>query len=581
MLPLCGAGVIVSLSEIPDRKNYGVVVAGAGAAGMAAALYAAIAGKKVLLIEHTEYLGGTTALSAGTIWAPNTRHAAGSGDSPDKAALFLDNVVGNYARPALRRAFLDAAPDAIATLEDKSDVQFRPYPLHPDYVQEVEGATLRGRALETLPFDGRKLGKAFDLLRPPIPEFTVLGGMMVSRGDIDHLLKMTKSAASFVHAIKLLSRHARDRLRHPRGTRLVMGNALVGRFVRSLLDRDVDIVMRTSVTELHRNNGAVDGVTLRCGDVVRRVGAAKAVVLAGGGFVHHATRRAEMLTKPVPEFSPVAPGSTGELQDLALALGARFSEGNLDNAFWAPVSLRKRADDTMAIFPHFVLDRSKPGTVCVNKSGKRFVNESTSYHLFARAMFDANKRSPNIPAYFIADAVALKRYGLGMVRPGGHNLKPYLADGYLTKAASLRDLAQKLAIDAGNLERTVAAMNTYAKSGVDPEFARGSTAYHHAAGDPAVTPNPNLGPIATPPFYAIRLVPADIGAANGLVTNDDAQVLGFNEVPIAGLYACGADMQSIMGGTYPGPGVTLGPAITFAYRAMRHALGEKDETGRR
>lgn len=548
---------------------------------MAAALYAAIAGKKVLLVEHTEFLGGTMALSAGTVWTPNTKHAAGAGDSPEKAALFLDNVVGNYARPALRRAFLDAAPDAIAALEDNSDVQFRAYPLHPDYVQEVDGASLRGRALEVPPFDGRKLGNAFALLRPPIPEFTVLGGMMVSRGDIDHLLKMNRSMVSFVHAIRLLVRHASDRLRHPRGTRLVMGNALVGRFVRSLLDRDVDIVMRTSVTSLHRNNGAVDGVTLRCGDAVRHVGAAKAVVLAGGGFVHHATRRAALLAKPAPEFSTVAPGSTGELQDLAMALGARFCEGNLDNAFWAPVSLRKRADGTTAVFPHFVFDRSKPGTVCVNKNGKRFVNESTSYHLFARAMYDANKRSPNIPTYLIADAVALKRYGLGMVRPGGRGLTPYLADGYLTQGASLRDLAQKLGLDAGNLERTVAAMNGYATSGIDPEFTRGSTAYHHAAGDAAVTPNPNLGPIATPPFYAIRLLPADIGAANGLVTNDDAQVLGFNDVPVAGLYACGADMQSIMGGTYPGPGVTLGPAITFAYRAMRHALGARDETGRR
>ncbi|MDO9414288.1 MAG: FAD-dependent oxidoreductase [Pseudolabrys sp.] len=562
--------MIRPLTDIHDE--YDVVVAGAGAGGMAAALYAAIAGQRVLLIEHTEYLGGTTALSAGSVWAPNTRHAEGSGDTPNKAPLFLDNVVGNYARPALRRAFLDSAPDAIAALEDNSDVKFRAYPMHPDYVQEVDGASLRGRALEALPFDGRELGKAFALLRPPIPEFTILGGMMVSRVDIDHLLKLTKSASSFVHAVKLLARHARDRLRHPRGTRLVMGNALVGRFVKSLLDRNVDIVMNTSVTALQRSNGAVVGVTLKCGDVVRDIGALKAVILAGGGFIQHTARREAMLAKPVPAFSPSAPGSTGELQDLALALGARFSEGTLDNTFWAPVSLRQRADGSTAVFPHFVFDRSKPGTVCVNSSGKRFVNESTSYHLFARAMFDAHKRSPSIPAFLIADAVALKRYGLGMVRPGGYGLKPFLADGYLVKDATLRGLAGQLGIDANNLEHTVAAMNGYAKTGVDPEFNRGSTAYHRNAGDPAVTPNPNLGPIDTAPFYAIRLVPGDIGAASGLVTSEDAQVLGHNDVPIARLYACGADMQSVMGGTYPGPGITLGPAITFAWRAIRHAL---------
>ena len=286
-----------------------------------------------------------------------------------------------------------------------------------------------------------------------------------------------------------------------------------------------------------------------------------------------------MLAKPVPEFSPAAPGATGALQDLALKLGARFGEGNYDNAFWSPVSLRQRPDGSMAVFPHFVLDRSKPGTVCVNAKGKRFVNEATDYHLFARAMFETNKREPSIPAFLIADAVALKAYGLGMVRPGGYGLKPFLADGYLTQGATLRELAHKLGIDADNLERTVAVMNGYAKTGIDPEFGRGSTPYHRAAGDPAVKPNPNLGPIATAPFYAVKLMPGDIGAANGLVTSDDAQVIGMAERPIGGLYAVGNEMQSCMGGTYPGPGITLGPGMTFAYRAVRHALGNGSHSG--
>jgi succinate dehydrogenase/fumarate reductase flavoprotein subunit len=564
--------VIQSLESISDTARYDVVVAGAGAAGMAAALYAAIAGKKVLLAERTEFLGGTTALSAGTVWAPNTRHAEGSGDTLEKAALFLDNVIGNYARPSMRRAFLDSAPAAVAALEDKTDVKFRAYPLHPDYVQEVEGATVRGRALEPLPFDGRELGMTFGILRAPIPEFTVFGGMMVNRGDINHLMNLTRSASSCWHAVKLLARHARDRLNYPRGTRLVMGNALVARFVASLLKRDIDIVMNTSVAALRSADGVVIGVTLTRGGVTRHIEATKAVVLAGGGFTRNLARRQEMLAQPVPEHSPAAPGHTGELQELALKLGARFGEGNLDNAFWSPVSVRKRADGSTAVFPHFILDRSKPGTVCVNQSGKRFVNEAADYHLFARAMFEANKRSPSIPAFLIADAVALKKYGLGVVRPGGHGLKPFLADGYLTQGVTLRELAGKLGINVANFERTVASMNGYAKTGIDTDFARGTTPYHHAAGDPAVKPNPNLGPIATPPFYAVKLMPGDIGAANGLVTNEDAQVLGFNERPIGRLYAVGNDMQSAMGGTYPGPGITLGPGITFAYRALQHAL---------
>jgi succinate dehydrogenase/fumarate reductase flavoprotein subunit len=571
--------VIQPLETIADRARYDVVVAGAGAAGMAAALYASIAGKTVLLVERTEFLGGTAALSAGTVWAPNTHHTDGTGDTPEKAARFLDNVVGNYARPSMRRAFLASAPDAIKTLEDHTDVKFRPYPMHPDYVQEVEGATVRGRALEPLPFDGRQLGKAFGLLRPPIPEFTVFGGMMVNRGDIDHLMKLTQSGKSFWHAVKLMTRYARDRVSYPRGTRLVMGNALAARLMASLLKRNIDIVTNTSVTALAKSNGAVAGVTLESQGATRQIEAAKAVILAGGGFTRHPSRRRDMLAKPAPEFSPAAPGATGALQDLALNLGARFGEGNYDNAFWSPVSLRQRPDGSMAVFPHFVLDRAKPGTVCVNKKGRRFVNEATDYHLFARAMFEANKREPSIPAFLIADAVALKAYGLGMVRPGGYGLKPFLADGYLTQAATLRELAQKLGIDADNLERTVAVMNGCAKTGIDPEFARGSTPYHRAAGDPAVKPNPNLGPIATAPFYAVKLMPGDIGAANGLVTSDDAQVLGLVERPIGRLYAVGNEMQSCMGGTYPGPGITLGPGITFAYRAVRHALANGSHAG--
>jgi hypothetical protein len=262
------------------------------------------------------------------------------------------------------------------------------------------------------------------------------------------------------------------------------------------------------------------------------------------------------------------------VQDIALRLGARFGEGNLDNAFWAPVSIRKRADGSIASFPHFVMDRSKPGTVCVDQTGRRFVNESCSYHLFARAMFEHDRTVPCIPCFIITDAMGMRRYGLGMVRMGSRNLSPYLADGYLAQATTIAELAGKIGVPAANLETTIVAMNACAASGLDLEFGRGSTAYHRANGDPSVGPNPTLGPISTPPYYAVRLYPGDIGAATGLVINEWAQVTRDDGSPIGGLYACGNEANSVMGGTYPGPGITIGPAITFAYRAVRHALGE-------
>ena len=566
--------MLMTLDAIDDTARYDLVVAGSGAAGMAAALFAAIEGRTVLLVERTDYLGGTSALSAATAWVPNTHHAKifGDEDSPENAARFLDAVVGNHASRELRQAFLASGPEASAELEAHSDVIFRPYARHPDYVQDAEGATVRGRALEPLPFDGRVLGAALSRLRPPIPEFTVFGGMMVDRTDINHLLGITKSRASFLHAAKILGRYGLDRLTSPRGTRLVMGNALIGRMLASLLARHVDIVTGTSVTDLIRGPGGIVGVKLEGHGVARSIASALGVVSAAGGFGRNPQRRVDLLPKPTPELSPAGPGHTGEMQALALALGARFGEGGMDTAFWTPVSTRKRPDGSTAVFPHFVLDRGKPGTVCVNQLGQRFVNESVSYHEFARAMMATDATAPAIPTFLIADAVATKKYGLGMVRPGARGLAGFLADGYLVEAGSIDALAAQLKIDAAPLARTIADMNRYAETGTDTAFGRGTTAYHRVNGDATHTPNPNLGPIKTPPFYAVRLFPGDIGAATGLVTDKSAQVLGADNQPIGGLYAIGNDMHSIMGGTYPGPGITIGPAIVFAYRAVQHAI---------
>jgi succinate dehydrogenase/fumarate reductase flavoprotein subunit len=570
--------MFIALDTVPDQTQYDIVVIGAGAAGMSAALFAAIENKKVLLVEHTEYVGGTSALSAATIWIPNSHHtpAVSNDDSLNKVTTFLDGVVGNRSPAKLRAAFLESGPQAIAALEANSDLKLRPHATHPDYEQQYEGATLRGRSLEPIPFDGRALGADLHRIRPPIPEFTILGGMMVDRTDINHLLNLRRSLKSFVHASKILGRYGVDRLSGPRGSRLAMGNALIGRLLLSLKKRGVDMLTQTSVQEFIVRDGKVRGVVLESHGVTRRVESTSGVVLAAGGFSRHETRRAEMLHQPMPDFSPTAPGSTGKMQDLALALGARFGEGNEDNAFWTPVSVRKRADGSTAVFPHFVLDRSKPGTVCVNQQGRRFVNEATSYHQFGRAMFESHRTAPAIPCFIITDAVALQKYGLGMVRMATRDVSRFLADGYLVEGNTVAELAAKLKIPAPTLEQTIAAMNAYAGTGIDPEFGRGTTAYHRFHGDASFDgPNPTLGPIATPPYYAVRLYPGDIGAATGLVIDEWARVLKEGNEPIDGLYACGNEANSIMGGTYPGPGITLGPGMAFAYRAIRHALHGK------
>lgn len=558
------------LSDVSQR--YDVVVIGAGAAGMAAALFSAISGARTLLVEKTGFVGGTSALSAGSIWIPNTRHVpAEISDSAANVETYLRQIVGNRADASLRAAFLKAGPEAIDVLEDHSEVKLRAYARHPDYRSELEGAVVAGRALEPLPFDGRLLGDAFGLVRPPLAEFTLLGGMMVDRTDIGHLLSSTKSTKSLLHSTKLMMRHARDRISHGRGTRLVMGNALVGRLLYSLIRRDVDILTGASLGQIVCDaDGRVTSAALLSDGVSRDVGINGGLILAGGGFSRHAGRRPAALGTDT-NWSSVAPGSNGDAQDKALEIGARLSDRDLSAAFWAPASMRLRRDGSQAVFPHFVLDRGKPGTLVVDSSGRRFVNEAISYHQFALEML-ANPGSA-IPAFLIADAVAVRKYGLGMVRPGGWGTRAALWDGYLTAGDTIEQLAQRLKVDPGNLRQTIDEMNNYARSGRDTAFSRGGTVYQNHNGDAkASTVNPNLGQIATAPFYAVRLYPSDIGTSTGLVTDDAARVLDSANRPIAGLYACGNDMQSVMGGTYPGPGITLGPAIVFAYLATSDAV---------
>ncbi len=250
--------MLLDVAKLPrEGEAFDVVVIGAGGAGLSAALFAAIDGARVLLVERTEYVGGTTAYSGGTTWIPGTRHAASvsKGDTLENAETYLQRAIGDRTPPALRKAFLEHGPAVVDHVEANSEVKYRAYPLHPDYLSELEGSTVNGRALEPLPFDGRKLGKLLALVRPPIPEFTVLGGMMVDRNDIFHLLRMTKTLASFRHSAKILGRHLADRMRHKRGTRLVMGNALVGRLLYSLAQRkNVALAINTAVDGNHQRH---------------------------------------------------------------------------------------------------------------------------------------------------------------------------------------------------------------------------------------------------------------------------------------------------------------------------------------
>ncbi len=563
------------LSQFKDQDNVDLIVIGSGAAGFSAALNAAIDGARVLLVERMAHVGGTTALSASTAWVPGTKRglAVNSDDTPERVATFLNHAVGNRSDPKMRQAFIENGPKAIANLEDNSALQFQVRSLHPDYLSELDGAVLRGRAIEPQPFDGKLLGPNIGLVRNPIPEFTVLGGMMVDRDDIFHLLRLTETFKSFSYSLRIVLRHYLDKLIHPRSTRWVMGNAMIGRMLYSYIHYKGMLLTNTEVTELIQDESGIRGVVLAQDGKRITVNCTGGVVLASGGFNRHAARRADMLPGADERWCPAGPGHTGRAQDLALKAGGQLGTGGLSHAFWAPVSIRQRADGSTASFPHFVMDRGKPGMLTIDSQGQRYINESTSYHLFGLAMQAHHAKTPCIPSWLVCDAGALKRYGLGMIRPGGKGLAPFLADGYLKKGQTLQDLALQIEVPPEKLQATVERFNSMAQQGVDTDFDRGTTEYQRANGDATWPgPNPCLGALTEGPFYAIALYPGDIGASTGLVTNAHAQVLNAQSDVISGLYACGNDMHSIMGGVYPAPGITIGPAITFGYLAAKHAL---------
>jgi succinate dehydrogenase/fumarate reductase flavoprotein subunit len=556
------------MSAVP--KEVDVLVLGSGAGGMTAAVTAATLGLDVLLVEKADVLGGTTARSAGSVWIPNSRHAPAS-DGPDKALAYLRNALGNRLDEPLVAAFLRAGPEMIAFLEDRTSVAFRPYAHHPDYLATLEGATLSGRALEPVPFDAAVLGARLAKLRKPLPEFMLLGGMMVDRTDIGHLLNAGNSLASLCHVAGLVGRYAIDRVRFGRGARLVMGNALIGRLYHSLLERGVPILTSTTPLRLIEEQGRVLGAVLENSSGPQEVRCRRGVILATGGFSRNAALRKELTPAALCLHSPVVETATGDGITLAGGAGGYLGTHHASNSFWAPISLRTRPDGSQAVFPHLVLDRGKPGLIAVNSDGARFVSEATNYHLFCEAMFAELRGRAAEPCFLICDDDFITKYGLGMVRPRRLNLRKLVAEGYVVRANSLADLAAGLRLPAPTLAATVARHNTFAATGVDEDFGKGSDAYQRNLGDPAHKPNPCIGSLTKPPFYAVRIYPGDIGASCGLVTNEYAQVLRKDGSSVAGLYACGNDMNSIMAGTYPGPGITLGPAMAFGFVAARHA----------
>ncbi|HEX9181834.1 MAG TPA: FAD-dependent oxidoreductase [Burkholderiales bacterium] len=547
-----------------------VLVAGSGAGGMAAAVTARKAGLDVLVAEKEAFFGGTTALSGGWLWIPNhpMQKEIGVADSIEDASTYLLHEAGEKFDPERVNAFLTAGPRMVEFFTRETSVKFDASATFSDYHPDAPGGRPGGRSIVARAFDGRELGKALGKLRPPLPELTVFGIMIGSGAELVHFMRWSKSLASAAFVARRLAGHAAATLFHGRGVRLTNGNALAGRLLKSALDAGVQLRASTEVKELVRDKGRVTGAVLRTGGEELRVTARKGVVLACGGFPQDAERR-RRLFRHQAHYSPAPPGNTGDGLRLAQSAGGRLDESLPNAAAWVPVSRVPRPDGSFGLFPHFI-DRAKPGVIAVTRKGARFVNEGNSYHDFVQALLKTGETH----AWLITDHRAIRAYGLGFVKPRPLPLAPHLKSGYLIAGGTIGELADMAGIDRSLIE-SVRRFNESARAGSDPDFRKGENAYNRFYGDPDIKPNPCVAPLAQPPYYAVRVEIGDLGTYAGIATNGNAQVLDESKRPIPGLYAAGNDALSIMGGNYPGPGITLGPAMTFGWIAGRHLAGQQ------
>ncbi len=556
-----------------ETETFDVVVVGSGSAGAMAALRAAELGFKVIILEKAHKYGGTSATSGGVMWIPN-HHVADNDDSREQTLQYLDSIITGPIQRDRLESFLDNGPEMVKFMQSVGLNVTQAY--WPDYFADAPGART-DRSLVCPTFDGRLLGEKFPLMREQYTRFKLLNRYAM---DLSEFFAISMQAKGWVKAfLKILWRYWTDfgtRRITTKDRRLTSGAALMGQIYKKIFDRGVEVRLETKMDELIVTDGRVSGVKVTRFGKPYEIGARHGVILCAGGFEWNQELRDRFYEVPgLTRFSSSPEdGNRGETLIAGMNIGAATE--HTEAGWWIPTMHKPMPGvSNFEEIHQAAFDVGRPHSVCVNRAGVRFVDEACGYDDFGKAMVaDHLKTGDNCPCWLVFDADFRSKFTAGGYLPT-LIMPDFLIpidqwDHYIFKANTIEALATKIGVPVDTLRRTVANMNQYAVSGVDPEFGRGRNAYDQMFGDPAVKPNPCLGTIQKAPFYAVPINIGDLGTKGGLKCDANARVVDSEGRPIPNLYAAGNQTGSPFGNCYPGAGATIGPAMTFGFIAANH-----------
>jgi 3-oxosteroid 1-dehydrogenase len=539
-----------------------VVVVGAGGAGMTAALAAGKRGLETVLVEKSPWFGGSTARSGGGVWIPGNDALRSAGqvdpDDVEQSKLYLDSIVGGDVPKVRRDTFLDRGPEVMDFLREHTPLRFAWVPEYSDYHPEAPGGRLRGRSVEPVPMDARRLGE--EELGRLHPAYTKApANLIVTQADFRKISLGLRTLRGPLTMLRVMLARLWSSLR---GRKMyAMGNALAIGLRQGLVDAGVPVHYETELTDLVIQDGRVVGVRVLHHGTLTTILARRGVILGSGGFEKNLEMREKYQPQPTSiDWTTGSVNNTGSGILAGIAAGAQTDL--LDDAWWGPTI-------PLPSGPWFCLaERNLPGSIIVNAAGRRFMNEAMPYVEAVHATYAGEATGvQHVPAWMVIDQRYRNRYLFAGLSPRQPFPGRWYKHGTVKKAETLAGLAAEIGVPADALEETVRRFNDFAASGVDEDFHRGESGYDLYYSDPTVKPNPSLHALDQAPYYAVKIVPGDLGTKGGLVTDEAARVLRPDGSVISGLYAAGNVSSAVMGHTYAGPGATIGPALTFGYLA--------------